>query len=200
MMKLIVRNLTFILFVMLVALGGGIWSARWALDHFGGFNELRSGEWVSYPSAGNPNADPYAKARSARSAHLSLGSAEGLIFYARTSSDGKILERGCSYRITGTNPNARLWTLFVIDNNGTLLSSNKTLPTSLLSSHIVYNDNGSFDINISQQAQGNNWLSVDGSGQFILVMTLYDTPVASSSSFSDITMPRITALRNGGKC
>ncbi len=199
-MRLILRNLSFILLALAIALGGGIWSARWALDHFGGFSELTAGEWISYPLAGSPQADPYAKARSARLGNLSLGAAEGLIFYARTSSDGKPLERGCTYLMSGTSPNARFWTLFATDNNGKILSNNKELPTSLLSSNVVQKTNGQFELTISPQAHGNNWLSISGRGQFTLVMTLYDTPVASSASFSEITMPRITTLRDGGKC
>ncbi|WP_374829978.1 DUF1214 domain-containing protein [Paenochrobactrum pullorum] len=199
-MRLILRNLSSILFALAIALGGGIWSARWALDHFGGFSELATGEWISYPLAGSPHADPYAKARSARLGNLSLGAAEGLIFYARSSSDGRALMRGCTYKMSGTSPNARFWTLLATDDKGALLSDNEYLPTSLLSNNVAKTGNGDFEITISPQAQDNNWLSVSGSGQFTLVMTLYDTPVASSASFSEITMPRITALRNGSKC
>ncbi|MFK4824102.1 DUF1214 domain-containing protein [Paenochrobactrum sp. BZR 588] len=199
-MRLILRNLSSILFALAIALGGGIWSARWALDHFGGFSELATGEWISYPLAGSSHADPYAKGRSARLGNLSLGAAEGLIFYARSSSDGRALMRGCTYKMSGTSPNARFWTLFATDDKGVLLSDNEYLPTSLLSNNVAKTGNGDFEITISPQAQDNNWLSVSGSGQFTLVMTLYDTPVASSASFSEITMPRITALRNESKC
>lgn len=200
MMRLILINLSSIVLALLIALGGGIWSARWALDHFGGFGELATGQWISFPLAGSPQADPYAKARSARLGNLSLGTAEGLIFYARTSSDDKALERGCSYKMSGTSPNARFWTLYAIDNNGKAITSDEALPSALLSSNIVERSKGNFEIVISPQAHGNNWLSVQGSGPFSLLMTLYDTPVASSASFSEITMPSIIALDEKGKC
>lgn len=199
-MRLILRNLFFIMLTIIIALGGGIWSARWALNHFGGFGELIAGEWIAFPLAGSPQADPYAKARSARLGNLALGAAEGLIFYAHSSSDGRTLKRDCTYQMSGRNPNARFWTLYAIDHNGTLISTDKDLPTSLLSGNVVQTGDGHFDIIISPQAYGNNWLSISGHGAFTLVMTLYDTPVASSASFSEITMPHIKALHNGSQC
>lgn len=199
-MRLILRNLSSILFALVIALGGGILSARWALDHFGGFSELAAGEWVSYPLAGSPHADPYAKARSARLGNLALGAAEGLIFYAHSSTDGKALMRGCTYKMTGTSLNTRFWTIFATDDEGNILTGHASLPTSLLSNHVIQSTKGGFEITIGPQAETNNWLSVTGHGQFTLVMTLYDTPIASSASFSEISMPTITALRDRSNC
>ena len=75
--------------VLVLALGGGIWSVDKVLDRFEGFGELRVGVWSAYPAAGTPDADPYSKARAARKAYLALGTAEGLPFYARSDNSGR---------------------------------------------------------------------------------------------------------------
>ncbi|TIW15668.1 MAG: DUF1214 domain-containing protein, partial [Mesorhizobium sp.] len=36
-----------------------------------------------------------------------------------------------------------------------------------------------------------NWLLSDGFGRMYFVLTFYDTPVASSTGLSDITLPQI---------
>ncbi len=44
--------------VLVLALGGGIWSVDKVLDRFEGFGELKVGVWSAYPAAGTPDADP----------------------------------------------------------------------------------------------------------------------------------------------
>lgn len=188
--------------VLVLALGGGIWSVDKVLDRFEGFGELRVGAWSAYPAAGTPDADPYSKARAARKAYLALGTAEGLPFYARTDNSGRTLQRGCTYRLSGMTPPARFWTVYPATPNLEPITPRDGLLEALHSRDVLYGDDGSVTITIGPDAAPGNWLPVEGGGEFVLVMTLYDTPAASSSGLSDLVMPGLVRVAgaNRGAC
>lgn len=188
--------------VLVLALGGGIWSVDKVLDRFEGFDELRVGAWSAYPAAGTPDADPYSKARAARKAYLALGTAEGLPFYARTDNGGRTLQRGCTYRLSGLTPPARFWTVYPATPDLEPITPRDGLLEALHSREVLYGDDGSVTITIGPDAAPGNWLPVEGGGDFVLVMTLYDTPAASSSGLSDLVMPGLVRIAgaNPGAC
>lgn len=189
-----------VLIVLTIALGGGIWATDYTLDHFDGFGELQLGAWNAYPAAGTIDADPYSKARAARKAYLALGTAEGLPFYARRDSNGRELKRGCSYRLSGFTPSARFWTLYPANSNQIPITPRSGLQPALHSREVLYENDGSVQITVGPNASPDNWLPVEGSGNFMLVMTLYDTPAASSSGLADLVMPRIVPVANVEAC
>ncbi|MBC2884728.1 DUF1214 domain-containing protein [Ochrobactrum sp. CM-21-5] len=189
-----------IVVVLVLALGGGIWSVDLVLDRFGGFGELKVGVWSAYPAAGTTDADPYSKARAARKAYLALGAAEGLSFYARHDSNGRELRRNCIYQLDGLTPPARFWTLYAAAPDLEPIPQREELQTALHSRSLLYDDDGSISITIGPDASPKNWLPVQGSGNFVLVMTLYNTPAASSSGLSDLVMPRIIPTAGQEAC
>ncbi|APX69335.1 MULTISPECIES: DUF1214 domain-containing protein [unclassified Brucella] len=184
--------------VLALALGGGIWSVDYVLDSFEGFGELRVGAWRAYPAAGTPDADPYSKARAARKAYLPLGTTEGLPFYAQRDSAGRELRRGCTYRLSGFTPPARFWTLYPATPDLKPIAPREGLQSALHSRAVLYEKDGSLSITISPDASPGNWLPVEGQGNFVLVMTLYDTPAGSSSGLSDLVMPSLVRIANQG--
>ena len=58
---------------------------------------------------------------------LQLGIERGLQFVAETDSDGKTLERSCTYRIDGKTPVATLWTLVAVDADGRNIAASDAL-------------------------------------------------------------------------
>ncbi len=178
-------------FVLALALGGGIASVDMALDRFPGFGDLKVGAWTAWPQASGADADPYAKARAARKATLSLGAAEGLAFYAGHTDDGRTLRRGCAYRLTGFTPPARFWTLYAATPDLAPLEPRPGLPATLHSREALFDADGGATVTIGPDAAPGDWLAVEGGGDFVLVMTLYDTPAASSSGLADLVMPRL---------
>ena len=187
--------------VLAIALGGGIWITDYTLDRFGGFGELQVGEWSAYPAAGTTNADPYSKAGAARKASLALGAAEALAFYARRDGNGRELQRGCTYQLSGFTPPARFWTLYPASSDLRPILPRAGLQPALHSREVFYNEDGSVSITVGPEASANNWLAVGGGGNLVLVMTLYDTPAASSSGLVDLLMPRLLPVAGqGGAC
>lgn len=186
--------------VLALAFGGGIWSVRYVLDQFEGFNVLRIGQWTAYPALGTPDADPYAKARDARNGSLSLGIAEGLAFYSNQSNDGQTLARDCSYELSGSTLPARLWTIHAAAPDLTPLNPGEGFEAALHSLELIRDTDGRFTISIGNQARPGNWLPVNGLGPFVLVMLFYDAPVASSGSLTGLVMPTLTRLSAKGHC
>jgi hypothetical protein len=65
---------------------------------------------------------------------------------------------------------------------------------------MLYDNDGRVQVTVGPNASPDNWLPVEGSGSFVLVMTLYDTPAASSSGLVDLVMPRIVPVANLEAC
>jgi hypothetical protein len=188
---MIYRAFLVVLFLV-IAIGGGAWSVWLVLDKAPLFGRLTSGPWEAFPVAGTPEADPYSRARHVRTGGLALGPSEGIVLTARTDSSGENLRRHCTYRIEGTMPSARLWTLYVTDADGNALPRSRQKRSATHSGMIVFDANNRFSISVSPHPVPGNWIAVEGNGRMQVVLTLFDTPIAAASQLSDLILPTIT--------
>lgn len=177
--------------VFVLAIGGGAASVYVALDRLAGFDGLSVGPWIAYPNRGTPGADPYSKARFARSAELPLGKAEGLAFVAAADSSGELLRRACSYRIEGRVPATRFWTLYPADAEARPLAALPMRWPGLHSMLVLLRADNSFEIVAGPQPHPGNWLSTGGDGTMSLVLTLYDAPALGGSDAPQVDLPQI---------
>lgn len=179
------------LFLAIAIVGGGA-SVWYALDAREGVGAVAIGNWAAFPEIGTPDADPYSRARIAREGVLSLGRAEGLPFIAKRDSNGDILHRNCVYRIEGDMPPARFWTLYAADATLTALKTENGRPAALHSFEVLHRPHHGLIILAGPRPEPGNWLPLQGSGEMFLVLTLYDTAIASSTGIADVTLPVIT--------
>ena len=183
------RDALTILLSSVVAVGGGAASAWYALQSAEGVGALTVRGWTAYPDAGSPQADPYSKARVAREADLPLGRAEGISFSTARDSGGEPLRRQCSYRIEGEVPSARFWTVHVAaagaPDGGAAARSSLALMREADSSFVVV---------ASRHPSPGNWLALNGQGAMRLVLTLYDTPVASNEDIAETELPQVLRI------
>lgn len=186
-----------IIFALVVALFGGIYSAEYVTGRFEGFGALRYGPWVAFPLAGSTDADPYARARYARTGRIPLGSAEGLAFIAYTDDADDTIRAECSYVIKGKTPPARTWTLRMVDEQLFPVGSPYLGAYALNAGNVLRHDDGGFTITASRTLPPGNWLQSSGTGVRSLVLTLYDTSVASTTGVAAVEMPSITRTRCG---
>lgn len=193
------RTILLTLIVLAISLGGGIASVWYALNTNSGFGAITIGSWTAFPDAGTPNADPYETARRARDAELPLGQAEGLPFYARTDSDGRSLSGLCNYRLDGNVPPARFWTLHATDQALVALKTTRFRNDVLHSRQLLRAPDSSFTIMLGPDPVPGNWISVSAPQPIVFVLTLYDTPVASTVTSADRDFPSIvrTGCRDG---
>ncbi len=174
-----------------IALGGGIASVWYALDSNRSFGSIKIGNWIAYPEAGTPNADPYSVARRARDGELPLGQAEGLRFYAKIDSEGKSLSGRCNYTLEGNVPQARFWTLYAAGPGLAAIRSTAHRNTALHSRQLLRRQDSSFAITIGPDPAPGNWISVSVPGPVVFVLTLYDTQVASAVTSAGHDFPGI---------
>jgi len=178
--------------VIVVAAVLGIGSAWLAVVGEVGFEAIRAGAWTSWPTAGATEADPYVRARFARTGEVPISAAEGTAFYANADSDGEALIGTCDYLVTGRTPAAQWWTLTLYRDADLSLIENPTERYGYTSSTILREPDGSFDIVVSPRARPGNWLPSDEKAEALrLVFRLYDTPIATGGSVADIEMPRL---------
>lgn len=180
-----------IAFTLAVAIGGGAASVWYALQAREGVGAVTIGGWTAYPENGTPESDPYSRARVAREGLLALGRAEGLAFVAQRDSNGDGLRRNCRYTIEGTVPPARFWTLYAADEAMAAIATGTRRANALNSFQLLHQPDSSLAISISSRPSPGNWLRVTGAGPMYFVLTLYDTPIASSTGVADVELPQI---------
>ncbi|SJZ65672.1 DUF1214 domain-containing protein [Consotaella salsifontis] len=185
------RFVLLLVIALAIAFGLGGWSAEQALDAKAGGGSVTVGVWMADPDAGSPDADPYAKALLARTGNLTLGIGEGISFHAAHDAAGAPLSRSCAYRLSGSTPLARVWSLAAYDARGRLVSPGAGRPGWLVSSTLMRHEDNSFEVAVSPRARAGNWLSVSGEGRFTLVLTLYDTPASSTTGLGRLQLPDI---------
>ena len=187
------KSLSHIALALALALGGGSWLTYRSVTGVERFGGIEVGLWKAFPDFGTPNADPYAKARVARSGSLPLGAAEGIRFYADKDSEGRALLFGCEYLLGGPSPAARLWTLYASVNDEAPLSVDG-LPSVLHSREIIRFGTSPVSVRIAPSARPGNWLAVRSQrpGSYHLVLSLYDTPVATNAGLVDMKFPEIS--------
>ncbi|MBN9023356.1 MAG: DUF1214 domain-containing protein [Rhizobiales bacterium] len=184
------RLLIDIAIALVIAAVLGLATAWYAIDRGPLFGGIAMGPWQAWPSIGSPDADPYSIARLARTGEVPLGAGEGLAFTARTDQEGRPLEGRCTYRLEGTTPAARLWTLTAYDRADRLMA-NAARRTGFHSREILRRQDGGFLISVSGDVQPGNWLPIATDGPFSLVFRFYDTPLTTGGSGADSMMPRI---------
>jgi hypothetical protein len=186
-----------VVYALAVALGLGVSSAYFAVSGDYPFGGVRIGPWKTWPRAGSNGADPYTRTIIVRRSEIPLALGEGLALTAAVDSASRELNSGCSYRVSGAVPQARLWTLTLYDQSGALISS-ELGRSGFTSAEILRQADGRFAITLSREAQAGNWLQLPPAGRFNVVLRLYDTPIAAGSAgLAEASLPSIERLGCG---
>ncbi len=106
-----------------IALAIGLGSAWHMVEQGSALTTLRHGPWTAWYAAGEPDADPYTKARVARTGRLPIVSTTAMEFVARTDQEGEPLESGCHYRVRVPEVPALWWSLALYDGEGRLIAN-----------------------------------------------------------------------------
>ena len=173
------------------ALALGLWSAWITVRSPAPVDTIRLGVWQAWPNAGTSDADPYSRARLARTGEIPLGSGEGLMLLALTDDTEDQLVSACDYTIAGQTPPARLWTVTLEDQDGHSVGMRDGV-AALASDTLLRTDDGSFRIVLSTRPQGGNWISTEEAERFRIVIRLYDTTARTGTELTTLEMPKIT--------
>ena len=183
-----------IVLVGVMGLALGIVASAFALTRLSPFDQVRLGAWSIEAHAGSTEADPYSRARFARSGEIPLAIGEGLQLIARQDDDGRPLDARCVYRIGPRAPAARYWTLSLTDPQGFPVA-NPADRYGFRSSEILRAGSGDFVVTVAADVQPGNWLPVGARGPFLLALRLYDSPLgATATAIDPSTVPRVTKV------
>jgi hypothetical protein len=188
------KTVFLVLVVLAISIVGGGASVWYALKANEGMGAVTIGPWTAFPSLGTGDADPYSRARAARDGLLALGRAEGLSFTAQRDSDGAALLRECTYRIESQPPPARFWTLYAADPSGAVIRGGERRFAALHSHQLLRVADNAVLISAGRHAAPGNWLALSGSGPMTLVLTFFDTPIASGGGAGDTVLPSIAKV------
>ncbi len=195
---MLVRLPLSLLGLVVAGFGLGMGSAWYMTQSVQTLDAIELGPWVASPIAGTPDADPYSRARLARTGELPLGSGEGLALVARTDSSGRTLRSDCIYRVLGQTPQARLWTLNVEAADGQALAPRDGI-TAVGSDGLFRQGDGGLDVVVASTPQAGIWLTSNGGSRsdtpIRLVARLYDTPVRTVTELTNFVMPAIRRER-----
>jgi len=200
------RQIICVFLIFVASIGGGAWSVDAILRHFNGFGQLKIGQWEAFPKNGTQDGDVYARARSAKLETIALGRAEGLVFTRWHDEEGHRLRSSCRYLLEGTMPEASFFTLYAVDLDQKPRKTQAGRPHSLNSDNVLRYPSGDYRIFLAPQAQEGNWLAIDPADPtgldkkdvYGLVLTLYDTPLITTTGMRSLEMPRLTL--DGGAC
>ncbi len=159
----------------------GLTATFMAVTQSRGMDAVHSGAWTGWPRSGTTQADPYARAAFARSGELPIELADGLLFLATKDNGGAPLDGRCDIRIVGQLPQARVWTLTVMDEDGRLIA-NDAHRYGFTSNEVVFRPDGAVDVALSPKAQAGNWLPTGGRARVKVALRLYDAPFSFSSA------------------
>ena len=181
-----------LLFAAAIGIALGLAATYAAVQRGVSFALRNAGPWVVAEGAGSEDADPYEQASLARRAEIPLGLGEGLSFVATADNAGASLSDRCDYTVSAEAPAARYWTLSVMSPQGRLIE-NAAKRYGFTSGEVLRARNGDFTIEISRWARPGNWLPLGpGASRFVLVLRLYDTPMAATAnSLTADDMPKI---------
>lgn len=191
------QRIFLVILSLFIAIAGGALSVSYVLDTFDGFGRLKIGQWDAFPQAGTQDADAYARARAAKRGDISLGRTEGLIFQLWRDNRNHPLKSQCTYRLKGFLPETRLFTLYAADHELRPQWVDDKLPTELFSGNVIWDQDGALSVLISPQARARNWLATRGNNEYGLILTLYDTPIATSTALQKLNMPTVEVVPTG---
>jgi hypothetical protein len=184
------RSVAILLLGIAAAGSLGLWTAWLAVRSPAPIDTIKLGAWQAWPNAGTADADPYSRARLARTGEIPLGSGEGLVLLALTDDSGEPLTSTCDYRIVGQTPPARLWTVALEDTDGHVVED-PAGPSALASDSLLRAPDGSFAIALSSHPRTENWIATGGAQRFRVVVRLYDTTARTGTELTTLFMPRI---------
>lgn len=176
---------------MIASLALGLTSA-WYMVAAPRTGTVSVGTWRALPTIDAATADPYVRARIARSGEIGMGAGEGLTFVANVDTSGRDLDPTCDYRIVGRSPPARLWTLTAIDPEGRPGATPEGR-AHLDNRNLLRDATGRFVIALAATARAGNWLPMPATGPATLTLRLYDTPLTLASD----QMPPLPSIERG---
>jgi hypothetical protein len=174
----------------------GLGSSWYMIERGSRLTTVTVGPWVSWVSAGQPDADPYTRAHEARLGILPLSTDIAQTFTARADSEGRTLHSSCDYAVEGREIPGFWWSLAVFDAEGRLIP-NVLERFAFTSDTMAIKGDGTFVARLSRDTQAGNWLPIGGAGRLALTYSVIDLGTRAVTQEGEIeqVVPTITRVR-----
>lgn len=165
---------SFIKFIIYMTIGIslGLGSTWYVLDKGISLDTVRVGAWTVRTEAGQPIADPYTSAYVARIGHIPLKIEEAIYFFASSDDEEAPLDLACTYSLTGPGLRSAWWSISAHLPDGSVID-NPADRYSFTQATLLFDEDQTFRLMVSPEAQAGNWLPTTGSGPFVLVLRLH---------------------------
>jgi hypothetical protein len=175
------------------AIAFGLGSAWWVLKKAPWMhNTVQAGAWRANLHAGSQDADLYTRAGIALNALLALDRSETMYFVATQDDAGRPLRARCNYRVTGTPPAARWWSITAYADDMFLFDTGVG-HHSLNGSTARLDGQGRFALTAgSTEYPGTHWLATKGDGGLVLTLRLYNPSPALQANPASLAPPSLT--------
>lgn len=168
----IVLGLLRLIAAIALALAIGLGSAYWATMSLSGDNVVRNGPWSTNLATGGADADDYTRTFVAVTGLLALNKNETIYYGANADSAGAPLDGRCTYRIEGSDPDARWWSVTLYGRDHYLIP-NQAKRYSLGKTNVTRSAEGTFVIRLSTVEEQGNWIATSPDG-FQVTLRLYN--------------------------
>jgi hypothetical protein len=173
---------------VLLAVGGGLGTAWYMMESGTRLSTRTLGPWVTWTTAGRPEADPYTRAHTVRNALLPITTTLELTYVATTDSSGGRLHSACEYAIVMDDLEIAWWGIAAFDGRGGLIH-NAADRYAFNSETVMREPDGHAVITLARDARAGNWLPIGGGSRITLVLTVQDAAWAAASSVSGAPRP-----------
>lgn len=185
------------LYLLAVVLGVG---SAWLWLTRVGISGVDSGAWRVNLLAGSRDADAHTRARIALGAVLALDRSETLYYTTDHDDTGALLRAECRYRIEGSPPPARWWSLtaYAADH---FLFPNDAKRYSVNGETVTLDGSGRFGATIGPASEisrdDRSWIPTTGQGGMRLTLRLYGADESVQRAPESLVTPTI---RRVGEC
>jgi hypothetical protein len=155
-----------------------------------------SGAWRVSLLAGSAEADLYTRARVAIGGLLALNREETMYYVASVDDGGRPLRSRCSYRIEGTPPRARWWSLTAYADDYFLFADAQRR-YSVNGATKTLDGQGRFALVTGPTMPASGalpWLPTPGDRGLVLTLRVYNPDAALQAAPGSLVPPRIAAL------
>jgi hypothetical protein len=180
-----------VLATVVVALVLGVGSALHRVRANVEARSVANGPWRTSPDVGAVTADPHLRAAVALTGLLALNRSETIYYNATTDDAGAPLRSECRYRIEGTDPPARWWSVTAYGADSHLIP-NPQHAYSVDRSRVQRGPDGRFAIDVGGPARPSNWIATGEPGEDIsLTLRLYQPDPRVGADLGGTPLPSI---------
>ena len=151
---------------------------------------VADGPWITFIGTGRDSADPYTRAAVALAGLYAMSSREAVYYTAFRDGHDRPLRGRCSYRLEGTAPPARWWSITLYGADSYLVA-NAAHRYAWDATTLPADADGRYRITVSATPQPEHWLPAPAQGSFSLTLRLYGPADAVRRDPAHVALPGI---------